>query len=176
MRENSSMAQKPPLQGAQGQPWRVAPCASPPWRLADVGEAAGAVDVWRVEAEAPPPGPPPGGGARPEGYRLALVREPAVWRLVTERLGAGRPGDRGAAQGVGEALRWSTEAECLGEFRAEVERLWGEAVWLALLRASASSVQRLAPAVMAPKLEELLPDRPSRASLHRRPVAAMLPA
>lgn len=166
------------MQTAGRCPWQVAPCASPPWRLAGVGEAAGAVDVWRAEPDTRLPGSPSAGRARPEGYRLALVREPAAWRLVTERLGATPAPDADGPGGAGDGLRWSSEAECLGEFRAEVERLWGEVVWLALLRASASSVQRLAPAVMAPKLEELLP-RPARQEHRqgeRRRVVAVAPA
>lgn len=173
------MARKPLLQAAERCPWQVAPCASPPWRLAGVGEAAGAVDVWRAEPDTVPPGSPPSGRARPEGYRLALVREPAAWRLVTERLGSVPAPDADGPAGAGEGLRWSSEAECLGQFRAEVERLWGEAVWLALLRASASSVQRLAPAVMAPKLDELLPGparQHERQGQLRREVPAMAPA
>lgn len=88
-----------------------------------------------------------GEAASAEGYRLALVREDDRWRLVTECI----DGD-----GTRADSSWSSVAETLGEFRAEVARLWGEAVWFALLRASAGPVRAVAPAAMQPKLDLLL--------------------
>lgn len=166
---------KRPLRAGSDSPWRVVtyPAGSAPGGggSGGAGEAAGAdVGVWAgVRAGVVELWPAGAGEHGPESvpvaghYRLALVRETDRWLLVTECVGrGGQAGEPAGGEPAGLAAeaapaRWSTEAECLGQFRDEVQRLWGEAVWFALLKAAATTVADLAPKVMAPKLELLLP-------------------
>ncbi|HZU80890.1 MAG TPA: hypothetical protein VE991_13310 [Acidimicrobiales bacterium] len=97
---------------------------------------AGAVEL------RPSPGSITAGRSRQIRYRLRLVREEAGWRLVTERSAADWPPNR-------RPRCSSTYAESLGEVRSEVERLWGPAVWAALLRASSRTLQVMAPFLLA---------------------------
>ena len=77
-------------------------------------------------------------GQRQLCYRVKLVRELTGWKVVTERWAQDWP--------AGKRPRSSTLAvESLGEARAEVERLWGGAVWSALLRASSDTLKAIAP-------------------------------
>lgn len=122
-------------------PWYATTCASGGGAESGERGLAGAVELW------PRPG---GAGETPQAcYRLALLREYGGWRLVTEWLGAGPTVTGGDAS-------WSSVADSLGDFRAEVERLWGEPIWLALLRAAAGTVQEVAPKAMEPKLDLLI--------------------
>jgi hypothetical protein len=142
------MARKRPLRSDSRFGWQILPPQPGPASAAgtagpsEVTEVpAGAIELW--------PQGDPAGGPSANRCRLVLLREASQWRLVAAELGPGAGGSPVPAP-------WSMAAECLGEFRAEVEERWGEAVWLALLRASAIAVQALAPAVMAPRLELLL--------------------
>ncbi|MHB8438054.1 MAG: hypothetical protein ACYDD4_02675 [Acidimicrobiales bacterium] len=77
-------------------------------------------------------------GQRELCYRLKLVRELKGWKVVTERWAADWPSDK--------RPRSSTlSAENLSDAREEVEKLWGAAVWSALLRASADTLKVIAP-------------------------------
>lgn len=108
---------------------------------------AGGIEL-RPMGAAPPPSANPR-AARQVCYRLKLVREPTGWRLVTERAALDWPPGR-------RPRTSSLRVPHLGEARAEVERLWGSAVWAALLRASSRTLQVLAPS--------LIPDRPEHLS------------
>lgn len=108
---------------------------------APVSTIVGTVDLPPAlgDKSSPPPDNREATAEADNHWRLRLVREGELWRLVAYRIGP----DAGLRSRVATVV-----VERLGDIRTVVERRWGEEPWLHLLASAAPSLRSIAPYLM----------------------------